>query len=131
MRLCTPLALLISLAACGGDAPSGGTPDAKPMGDAAVASVVAVTCPASAPTVTTTSNTDTAVYMPMSTTVSVGGIVKFVMPSMHNVAPNPIKPTDDGLKVDFGATKCLQFNKAGTFNFFCSNHSFAGSITVQ
>jgi len=129
MRLCTPLALLISLAACGGDSPTG-TPDAKVTGDAAMASVVAVTCPASAPIVTTTTSGADA-YVPASTTISVGGIVKFMMPAAHDVAPNTLKPTDDGLKVDFGGTRCLQFNKAGTFNFFCTAHTFVGSITVQ
>jgi plastocyanin len=63
--------------------------------------------------------------------ISVNGIVKFVMPSLHNVAPNPMRNTDSGLRVDFGATVCLEFDKAGSFGFLCSSHGFTGTIVVQ
>jgi hypothetical protein len=33
--------------------------------------------------------------------------------------------------VDFGATACLEFDKAGSFGFLCTSHSFTGTITVQ
>jgi plastocyanin len=129
MRVCTSLAMLVAFAACGGSDP-GTTADASV--DGAGPSVRTVTCPpGQMPTVTTTDNTDHAVYSPMSTTISVRGIVKFVMPTLHNVAPNPLRSTDSGLRVDFGATGCLEFDKAGTFNFMCTAHSFQGTIVVQ
>lgn len=130
MRFGCSLAVLLTFAACGGSDNPGTTADAAV--DGAGPSVRTVTCPpGQMPTVTTTSNTDQAVYSPKTTTISVGGIVKFVMPSLHNVAPNPLQPTDPGLSVDFGQTACLEFNKAGTFNFRCVPHGFTGSVVVQ
>ena len=70
-------------------------------------------------------------YMPISTTISVGGIVKFVMPATHNVAPSTTRASDPGLHVDFGKTACLEFDKAGTFSFVCTTHGFAGTVVVQ
>jgi plastocyanin len=131
MRACTALALLIPLAAgCGGDSTPGGTPDAA-MADAAAASVRTVTCPPGQVPTVTTSDANLTTYTPASTTISAGGIVKFMMSTTHNVAPNPIRATDPGLVVDYGATACLEFSKAGTFSFRCSTHSFAGMIVVQ
>jgi len=128
MRVCTTLAMLITFAACGGsDNP--GTVDAAI--DGAGPSVRTVTCPPGVvPTVTATDGNDTT-YMPPSTTISRLGIVKFMMPPTHNVAPNPIRASDPGLHVDFGQTACLEFDKAGTFSFICTSHSFAGTIVVQ
>ncbi len=130
MRIRTSLACLL-LAACGSSS-SSSTPDAASMGDAAAGpSVRTVTCPpGDMPTVTTSDNNDTS-FMPSTTTISAHGIVKFVMSPAHNVAPNPLKPTDPGLMVDFGATACLEFDKAGTFSFLCSAHGFVGTIVVQ
>jgi len=129
MRICTSLAMLITFAACGGSDPA---TVADAAVDGAAPSVRTVTCPPGVvPTVTATASTQNATYMPMSTTISVGGIVKFVMPSAHNVAPNPLRSTDAGMHVDFGATACLEFDKAGTFNFMCTAHSFQGTIVVQ
>ena len=128
MRVCTLLAMLITFAACGGsDNPA--NPDAAIDGPGP--SVRTVTCPpGQQPTVTATDGNDTT-YMPPSTTISVGGLVKFVMPPTHNVAPNSIRPSDPGIHVDFGKTACLEFSKAGTFSFICTSHSFAGTIVVQ
>lgn len=125
------LTLLTALTACGGD--SGPTPiDAAGQADAGPPSVRSVTCPpGTLPTVTTIGRDTNAVYSPMSVTVSVGGIVKFTMPLDHNVIPNPIRSTDAGLRVDFGATTCLEFDKAGTFGFMCAAHGFAGTVVVQ
>ena len=120
-------ALSILLAACGG---SSSNPDAAVQGDAAPPSVRTVTCPPGVvPTVTTNASGDA--FMPSSVTINVGGIVKFALAPSHNVNPNPIRPTDPGLMVGLGATACLEFDKAGTFSFICSIHSFAGMITVQ
>jgi plastocyanin len=134
------------LAACGGD--DGGTSpidakgiDAKvidaPVVDAqivdapidAAATVVAVTCPTDPvpPTITTGSN----VFTPDNVTIAQDEIVKFVMPSIHNVVPDTTLPTDPGLRVDFNETKCLQFTALGTFNFKCQPHGFKGHVTVQ
>ena len=104
--------------------------DAAVSIDAPANKVVEIACPASpAATVMTVNGTDS--YMPMATTVSVGAVVRFVMSTFHNVAPNTIGTSDPGLMVGFGATKCLKFNAAGTFSFFCTSHSFAGTVTVQ
>ena len=73
----------------------------------------------------------TDAYMPMTTMIAAGGIVKFVMSLAHDVSPNTIGTSDPVLAVDFGQTKCLKFNTAGTYGFFCQAHSFAGTITVQ
>ena len=102
------------------------------MADAAPPSVKALmSCPPGMmPTVMTSDTNDTS-FTPPSTTISTHGIVKFVMSSLHNVAPNPIKPTDPGLSVGFGQTACLQFDKAGSFSFMCSAHGFVGTIVVQ
>lgn len=128
MRVCCSLAVLIAFAACGGsDSP--GTADAAV--DGAGPSVRTVTCPpGQQPTVTTSEANDTS-YTPSSVTISVGGIVQFVMSPSHNVAPNTIRASDPGLHVDFGKTACLEFDKAGTFSFICTAHGFAGTVVVQ
>lgn len=124
--------LPLAVVACGDDGGTGMPIDSAGSGmDMAAAKVVAVTCPATpAATVTTVNSTDA--YMPMNTTISVGGVVRFVMSSGHNVEPNPIAPSSDpATRVDFGETKCLRFDAAGTYGIYCSTHSFAGTITVQ
>ena len=125
------LALLTILAACGGD--SGPTPiDAPGQADASSSpSVRSVTCPSGTVPTVTTADSNTTSYTPPSVSINVGGIVKFVMSPSHNVMPNPIRSTDAGLRVDFGATTCLEFAKAGTFGFMCAAHGFAGTVVVQ
>jgi plastocyanin len=128
MRLSSTLTLTL-LAACGGGDTK--APDAAAPIDAGPPSVRTVVCPpGGAPTVTTMDSNTTS-FMPPSTTISVAGIVKFVMSPTHNVAPNTIRASDSGLQVGFGATACLEFDKAGTFSFICTAHSFAGTIVVQ
>src|ERR1700753_3343766 len=139
------IALLISLAACGGSTTIGGPdpvtggdddtsagPGSNPTGGI-TPTVKTVTCPTSGtmPMVTAAPADDTMAYMPSATTVSVNGIVQFAMPPEHNVVPNPIKPSDPGLQVDFGATTCLQFTAPGTYSFICHTNSFAGTVPVQ
>jgi plastocyanin len=123
------LTLLFTLAACSDSSSS--TPDAaSPGADAAAATVKAVTCPATpAASVTATDGTDTT-YSPKMVTISLGQIVKFTMPSTHNVVPNPTM-SDPGLVVNFNATTCLMFTQTGTFGFHCGPHSFVGTVTVQ
>jgi plastocyanin len=130
----TRLALaVLLLAACGGDDGGGMvTPDAANLVDAApTAKVTAVTCPATVAATVMSTNASFS-YMPMATTIPVNGIVKFVMSTEHDVAPNPIAAmTDPGLVVGFGQTKCLQFTQAGTYGFLCTPHGFVGTVTVQ
>lgn len=126
----TRLALAALLcAACGGDDGGGGTADAK-MPDGSTNKVVAVTCPATADAEITVNAAGTA-YSPMATTVPVNAVVKFTMTATHNAAPNTLTTTDPGLNVGFGETKCLKFTATGTFGFFCTAHSFAGTVTVN
>lgn len=123
------LVLSICLAACGSS--SSDTPDASSTGDAGAPSVRTVTCPPGVVPTVMTAETNLTSFMPSSVTISVGGIVKFAMSPSHNVTPNAIKPSDPGLQVGLGATACLEFDKAGTFSFTCSIHSFAGTVVVQ
>ncbi|MBS1123680.1 MAG: Copper binding protein, plastocyanin/azurin family [Deltaproteobacteria bacterium] len=125
------LVMLLAVAACGGgdpapagvDAPAGGV-DAP----AAVATVTEVTpCTGETITVETTGGFR---FSPKDSTITVNQIVKFVNDPTHDVAPSG-SMTDSGLRVGFGATKCLKFTKAGTFNFKCTPHGFTGSITVN
>jgi plastocyanin len=81
------------------------------------------------PTVMTSDNA--FAYDPMTTMISAHGIVKFVMSPTHDVGPNPIRPSDPGLRVDFGKMACLEFDQAGTFSFLCTAHGFVGTIIVQ
>lgn len=129
-----PRALLvpIALAACAGSAPA--NPDAAPADariDAPPPTVLAVTCPATPDkTISAIDGNDTT-YTPSSVTIVVNQIVKFTMPSSHDVVPNTIGTSDPGLTVNFNETKCLMFTKTGTFGFHCGPHTFAGTVIVQ
>lgn len=119
---------VLVLAACGGD--DGGTTQMD--APATTNKVQMVTCPGTADAMVMTTSTVDA-YMPMTQTVPKNAVVKFVMASVHDVAPNTVggAMSDAGLKVGFGETKCLKFTESGTYSFFCEAHSFAGTITVQ
>jgi len=122
----TALAALISLAACGGNGSVG--IDAAASRDGSSSAVRAVTCPpGDMPTITTSE----VAYVPPSLGISVGGIVKFVMSPAHNTTPDPSGSSDPALLVDFGATACFEFDKAGTYGFLCSVHRFSGQILVR
>lgn len=121
--------LALLLAACGDG--GGGTPvDAPPMADAPTGTVLTVTCPGTPDAMVGISAGGLA-YDPMTQTVSLNAVVKFVMTATHDAKPNPLTTTDPGLTVGFGETKCLKFTAAGTFGFFCTAHGFSGTITVQ
>jgi plastocyanin len=128
--------LLVSLVACGGSG-SPGNSDAPARIDAAIdappapATVMAVACPATPDAMVTSSNSNDASYTPSTTTITVGQIVKFVMSSSHNAQPLPGAMSDSGLAVNFGQTACLNFTKAGTFNFYCTVHTFQGVVVVN
>jgi plastocyanin len=53
------------------------------------------------------------------------------MPLEHNVVPDTSRATDTALRVDFGATACIEFDHAGSFGFKCAVHGFTGTIVVQ
>ena len=127
----TRLALAaVLLAACGGD-DGGTTPDAAISIDGNANGVVDVTCPATVDAMVVTMNGSNT-FMPMTSTISVNGIVKFVMSSDHSVVPNPIATmTDSGLQVGFSETKFLKFTQTGTFGFMCNPHGFVGTVTVN
>jgi plastocyanin len=115
----------IALAACGSG--GGSDIDAAPRFDSAPPSVQAVTCPGGEDATVTTSG---SMFSPMTSTIPVDGIVKFVMivGSGHNVVSTTAGET---FAVGFGETKCFQFTRAGTFTFKCGPHNFTGSVVVQ
>lgn len=124
--------VFLALAACGGD-DNNSMIDAPPVGsDAPASTVQAVTCPA---TPAATVMTSGFAYAPMSTTITQGQIVQFVMPASHNVVPGhtPSDSTiaDTVLDVSFSETKCFMFTQIGMYGFHCGPHSFNGTIVVQ
>ncbi len=123
--LVTMLALAMG---CGDDGDSADG-DGVTIDGPAGARVVEATCPVG-PAATITTNTAGNAYTPEAATISANGIVKFTMPSSHNVVP--ASATDDpGLRVGFNQEKCLQFTTAGSYRFKCEPHGFTGTITVQ
>lgn len=122
------LAALV-FAACGGDDPDTTQTDAAVVQMDAAAKVVALaTCPA---TVAATMTTGESAFLPMTSTVSVGSVVKLTSTVNHNVVPNTLQPHDTTIMVGQNATKCFQFNAAGSYAIACGFHGFAGTITVQ
>src|SRR5689334_1783816 len=119
--------ICLAMAACGGS--DGGNPADAKQADAAPATVLGVTCPAT-PAATVTTDNATFSYAPASVTITQGQVVKFTMSSFHNVAPAAAM-SDAGLSVGFGMEKCLMFTKAGTFKFKCDPHAFVGTVVVQ
>jgi plastocyanin len=139
------VAVLLLVAACGNDAAKvdapvpkdapkvdAPKPDAKIFLDAAIdappPTVLAVDCATAVVSANVT--TGNMVYAPEATTIQVGQIVKFTMPSEHDVFPSGAM-IDSGLKVDFGATACLKFTAPGTFGFMCLAHGFTGTVTAN
>lgn len=121
-------AVLVCVAACGGD-PKTPPVDMAANIDAKPATAVETACGSEIATVMAPAGS--LAYMPAATTITQGQVVKFEMPAIHDVNPHPTLPTDSGLRVPFSSTKCFRFTAAGTFNFFCRPHGFAGSITVN
>lgn len=123
-------ALLLTLAACAGNADSETPVDASTPSDAdnALNLVKRVTCPAKVALTITTNATD-YVYMDPPT-IAVNDVVHFRLASIHNVTPSKDLPSDPGLAINFGGDVCLKFTIAGSFNFFCAVHGFTGAITV-
>ena len=103
-----------------------GSSDSTPVAidAAAPATVQAVDCATISPAMAIT--TSGMAYAPQMATISVGGVVKWTMPTSHNV-----ESTTAGLAVDYGATKCLKFTVAGQYAYKCTAHGFTGTLTVQ
>jgi len=130
-RISLVLCLAVTASCGGGDDPPAGV-DAAGSGsgiDAAPASVLAVEpCTGESATIESTGGFR---FAPNTATITAGQIIKFTNGSTHSIVP--VMPmSDSGFTVGFGATKCLRFTKAGTFNYRCNPHtSMTGSITVN
>jgi plastocyanin len=107
-----------------------GVDDTNNDGDSGPA-VAVVDCASVTPAVTiaTIGMGEAASYDPSNVDIAVGRVVRFAMPTEHDVAPDP--PTDANVSVQFGETKCLRFARAGTYEFHCTLHAFRGSIVVH
>ena len=121
----------VIVAACGGSDDK--TSDAPAVQqDAPAATVQMVTCPATPDATVMTSG---FMFAPLSTTITQGQIVKFVMPSEHDVVPGHHVAdgtlVDRGLSVGFSETKCLMFTQTGMYGFHCGPHLFDGTIVVN
>src|SRR5665647_2132627 len=110
-----------ALAACGDDSiGSSGSPirDGGGSGpDSSTLAVEVVACPAT-PDATITTVDGVLQYMPVSTTVHRGEIVRFHTSSTHNVTPRP-GMADPALVVGFTQSKCFRFGQTGTHTFYC------------
>jgi plastocyanin len=118
---------LIAVAGCGSSDTKTVTPDAKPTAgpDAMVSAVVAtmVACPATPDATVVTTG---FAYTPETTTITLNQIVKFEMPSTHD-----INSGNKGFDTPLGGNKCFQFTKTGTHSFKCTPHNFTGKIIVN
>lgn len=74
----------------------------------------------------------TGVYVPSTATINVNDVVRFTPgdPNHDMVSGTPGTP-DGRFATPLGQTTCLRFTAAGTFPFFCTVHSFTGTITVN
>ncbi|MEZ4403172.1 MAG: hypothetical protein R3B06_24320 [Kofleriaceae bacterium] len=126
MRTCLALASACSLAvaACGGD--DGGTPavDAAVTVDAPAGPVAVVAC--AGVTADATVTAPGFAFMPASTSITAGQVVKFTMPATHNA-----KSDTNLWTADFSTDTCVRFTTAGTYPFHCEPHLFTGTIVVQ
>lgn len=121
------LALSFGLTACGSsdeETPDG--PGTDGPGGTKAAEVVNCTTSVTKQIGATEPPTGSA-YIPVSTTVTAGTIVKFTMNFHHDA----ISLTSGLFKADYGETVCVKFNTAGTYMFRCSSHSIIGTVNVQ
>ena len=117
---------LVMLVACDTGNPQMAAVDAAP--DVPPTPVVELSCPA---TVAATIMDSATAFIPTTTRITAGQVVKFVITAEHFVLPNTLKTTDPALMVGRGQTKCFRFNVRGDYHFLCGVHSFPGTITVQ
>jgi plastocyanin len=117
LRLISCSAALLFTVACSSN-------DSTPTVDATAATVQTVDCTTVTPAMSIT--TSGLAYSPAAATIAVNGVIKWTLPSTHNV-----ESTTAGFAVDYGATKCLKFTAAGQYTYKCTAHGFTGSVTVQ
>jgi len=126
--------LAVVLYSCGGDGSSGGYGYGG-AGMPAASTVQFVACPA-------TGTTDVAIvgevagFSPSSVTVPVNGTVKWNnADSIQHTVTSTTAPLYGAFNatVNAGASICLKFTAAGTFNYHCSSHPAmpAGEVLVQ
>lgn len=114
-------ALFVSLAAACAD--SAATVDALVRIDAPVVAAKVVRCPT---TPMFKVGVSASQYLPITQTVPAGAIVEFKTTAEHSA-----KSLENLFQIDFGRTDCVQFTKPGLYKFYCTAHSFIGSVTVQ
>jgi plastocyanin len=119
----TTLVLVSALTACGG-----GDGESNPPIDMAPPVTLSVVDPCPG-TVDATITTLAERFDPAATTISQGQVVKFVTTATHPVKAQ--SGTDATLDIPQNQTKCFRFTAAGTYKFNCTNHSYAGTITVN
>ncbi|KAB2899133.1 MAG: hypothetical protein F9K40_10605 [Kofleriaceae bacterium] len=97
----------------------------------AASSVMVVACPGT-PDLEIGVNGGGTAYMPSTGTISVNEIVRFTPGDPNHDLVSGTPGSADGLfATPLGQTTCLRFTATGTFPFFCTVHSFTGTITVN
>jgi plastocyanin len=97
----------------------------------AMSSVSVVQCPGN-PDLTIGINGGGDAFMPNTGTIPVNGVVEFdPNGTSHNMVSGTLPNGDGQFGTPTGQVTCLRFTVAGTYPFFCSLHSFTGTLTVQ
>lgn len=97
----------------------------------APSSVQVINCPGN-PDMEISAATGAYVFTPSSATISANGIVRFTPGASNHDMVSGSGGTANGLfATPLGQVTCLRFTAAGTFPFFCSQHGFTGTLTVQ
>ena len=122
--------LAVVLYSCGGSGYGGGGGTTM-----TTATVQVVACPVSGTTDISIENSTAAGFNPGSVTIPVNTTVKWTNDDsvQHTVTSTtvPLYGTFNAT-VNPGATVCLQFTSAGTFNYQCTLHpTMIGLVTVQ
>jgi len=95
--------------------------------DARPSSVVVVPCTSFVAVVETTA----ASFTPTAISIHVGDVIRFAPSSPHDVRSGTPASPEDRFTVDGGAPRCLRFDEAGTFPFYCQVHpTMTGSVLV-
>jgi plastocyanin len=123
-----PDAAPIDAAVADAGPPDAAAPDASPP-DASTSAVDLIACTGVTPDATI--GTTGSAYVPTTTTITAGQIIKFIPTGTHDMVSG-VPPTPDGtFQTPLATTACLRFNQVGTYPFFCSVHEFTGSVTVN
>jgi len=107
--------------------------DAAPIDAAGIDATVAVSlisCSGVTPDATIT--TTGSAYVPVSTTIVAGQVIKFdPAGAPHDMVSGLVGNADGTFATPTSQVACLQFHETGTYPFFCSVHGFAGDVTVN